>query len=293
MSTVISVDWDFFTPHGMYEEITFSDGTTMPGMLVFDWQMSERRAPEFERMLWETRCANFKRWGLDIQEMMKPKLSALDFCTEISIRMNGAMLPAWRGDSHAWAGILVRDLAEQFGPLDVINFDAHHDLGYRAQPLDDFKSHGNLHCDTWALAGLQQGCIQNYMVVYPDWLGRNEWPGIKPWYRKFKRQIQVCNWSEWLDETDEIEDPQAGFFCRSSSWTPPWLDENFIELVEEWGCGDCLDCEYGQHGSPFDTCAKREWDWKEIDVQLEQREKIFAELNVRIDAEKSLQKSNT
>jgi len=277
MSTLVSIDWDFFIPHGMYKPEVYLPNVkdTMPGLLVFDWQMSEARHPALEDAVWRNRAANFKRWGLDIVEETKLPLSVDDFMTELSFKLNDAVLPAWKADSHAWAAIVARDFHNQYGPLSVVNFDAHHDLGY--ENLDPEK----LACDNWVLVGLENGHIQDYTLVYPDWLGKAEWRGVKrPHLKRFSKRIRVTTWSEWAKADGILDDPQAAFVCRSSSWTPPWLDQGFQDLGDEWGWTECLDCNHGKHNTAYDVCENREWDWAEI----------WAEEKVRAEAFEALKK---
>lgn len=278
MSSLLSIDFDFFVPHGMYENVKFPNGTTYPGMLVYDWQMNEGRAPEFDQALWHSRAANFQRNGLDLQALTELPVSISDFSLRVSSRMNDAAPGLWRGDSHAWAGLLAKDYSEIYGPLSVINFDAHHDLGYEGKAsLDKFHKSGSIHCDDWALIGLEKGWIENYTIVYPDWLGRKEWAGWKnkPMLKPFKSKIEITTWSEW---DGEIPDAEVGFFCRSSSWVPPWKDELFKELHEEFGWAECLDCLHGQSNSPYDTCETREWDWEAVAEEVRQTNEIYVNL---------------
>lgn len=274
MPSMVTVDWDFFTPHGMYDEITFPDGSKQPGMMVFDWQMQEGRSRELDMVTWQTRWENFTRWGLDIEKMTAPPLSVEKFALEVSARMDGASVPGWYGDSHAWAGILARDYADLFGPLEVFNFDAHHDLGYDGDAsLNGYRKNGHISCENWALIGLEEGWISKYTIIYPDWLGRKEWRE-----RNFafgEDAITVMTWSKWKSE---IPEPQVMHFCRSSSWTPPWLDPEFQKLREEFGHADCLDCTLGQSNSPHDTCHVRAWDVEEVRANYKRHEEIRAEL---------------
>jgi len=245
---------------------------------VYDWQMSETRSLEFEDVIWRTRVANFKRWGLDIEALTKPPLSVDDFMLELSVKLNDAVLPVWHCDSHAWGGIVARDFSERMGPLRVINFDAHHDLGYRhGKSLPKLNENGNFSCEDWAWVGLEKGWIEDYTLVYPDWLGKVEWEGIKrPWLKRFSKQIHVMTWTDWILTSTEIEEPETAVICRSSSWTPPWLDGEFQALVDDFGYSACLDCEIGKgNSSPYDTCNPRPWDWQEVNAELEIREQHF------------------
>jgi hypothetical protein len=272
MASLLSIDYDFLIPHGMYDEITFPDGEKVPGELVFDWQMSETRDPIMDEMIWQGRAASFERWGLDIRALTAPPISVQDFVTEISIRLNDALPSLYRGDSHGWAAILARDYSKEYGPLDVVNLDAHHDLGYMTGIVKENKKTGAIHCDDWALIGLAQGWIKNYTLVYPDWLGMQEYADRKlTGARSYKDRISVTTWSEWKAE---IDNPVVTYFCRSSSWVPPWYDPGFQELHEEFGYAECIDCLLGQAGSPFDTCKLREWDWDEFAKLYAERESM-------------------
>ena len=275
MSTLISIDWDFFIPHRMYDEEVYLPAVkdTMPGLLVYDWQMDERRPSVLDDAVWRMRAGNFKGWGLDIEQETKPLLSVDDFMLELGIKLDDAILPAWKADSHAWAAILARDFHEHYGPLSVVNFDAHHDLGY-----DNFDPE-KLACDNWALLGLENGHIRDYTLVYPDWLGKREWVGVKrPHLKKFSKRIHVMTWSEWVMASTLLDDPQVAFMCRSSPWTPPWLDEGFQSLGDEWSYTGCLDCDFGKHNTSYDVCENRPWDWTEVWAEREHFQEMFAKL---------------
>lgn len=282
MSSFISIDYDFFIPHGMFESEIFipTINDTMSGMLVYDWQMDEGRHPDFTNALWITRAMNFKMWGLDIQAMTEPPLSVEEFAMEVSARMGDYTSPmSWRGDSHGWAGIIARDYAKIHGPMSVVNFDAHHDLSYCDGPLTQFQKTGRIGCDDWALIGLDQNWISDYIIVYPDWLGRKEWSkGISKRLKKFESHITVTTFSEWLKAGSEITDAEAMFFARSSAWVPPWCDEGFQRLHEEFGYSECIDCTLGQSNSPYDTCKPREWDWATVEKEFQRRQADYDRL---------------
>jgi len=274
----------------MYEEEiqlpAYPGSEMMPGSLVYDWQMSEARSSLLDSIVWEGRYFNFRKWGLDIEALLKPPLSTEDFAMELGTHLGDYGVPmCWRGDSHAWAGILAKDLAGHYGPLSVVNFDAHHDLGYD-EPLRDFKETGNVSCENWAWIGLDQGWIKDYMVVYPDWLGTKEF-GSEIYKRvmesEHKDRVKWTIWKNWVRDTDDIEDVEAIYYCRSSSWTPPWLDEGFQKLTEEFTICECLDCRF-DHKGPFDTCQNRHWDWEEASEIYEQRNAVIEELKGRMES---------
>src|SRR5262245_15595394 len=277
MSSFLTIDYDFFVRHEMHKDVRMPDGGMLSGMLVYDWQMNEGRLPMLDEQIWLGRAASFKRWGLDIQARTAPELSFQDFMLELGIRAD-THVPAWRSDSHAWAGGIARDYANQFGPLSVLNFDAHHDLGYDSDVISRYakSEHGSIHCDDWAVIGLHEGWIRNYTVVYPDWLGSWEWSSRikRPWLKEFRGRYRTTTWSEWLQSGKEIRNLEVAHFCRSSSWVPPWHDSGFSDLCEEFGYVGCLDCDFGQHNSPYDTCAHRAWDWQQVEDEIKLREEM-------------------
>jgi|SRR5215471_898892 len=279
MKSFVTIDYDFFIRHGMFDTISLPDGSTMPGQYVFDWQMSETRNPLVEDAIWKIRAHNFKKLGLDVRELTAPEITIPDFAERVGARMGDVTPMSFYGDSHGWAGILARDFSKLHGPLNVVNFDAHHDLGYDGDPLARNEKTGNIHCDDWAIIGLAQGWIGNYTVVYPDWLGLKEWNDRRTESRKkqakFPRQIHATTWSKWRSR---IRDVEAMYFCRSSAWVPPWYDDGFVDLRNEFCWSDCIDCMLGQAGSPYDTCENREWDWEEFAEYVGEREAMYAML---------------
>ena len=64
-----------------------------------------------------------------------------------------------------------------------------------------------------------------------------------------------------LDKPTVVGDVAGIFVCRSSSWVPPWLDGEFIHLVESLPADEtiCLDCMAVQNVGAFDACTVREW----------------------------------
>jgi hypothetical protein len=287
MADLISVDWDFFTLNRWHEDVETKQGT-MPGLLVYDWQMDESRPAMLDNIVWVSRASTLRHMGLDPVEATRVMMDPEIFASDLSLRWDFASVPAWQANSHGWMGVLGRQMSEIHEPLTVFNFDAHHDLGYNeAKALANYGKQ-QFECDDWAYYGLRAGFIKRFVQVYPDWLGRAEWENReRPWLDPFKDRIEVKTWSEFLtDYTDEREDLAASFLCRSSSWTPPWQDEAFEALVGEFGFFvDCLDCiaERRGGGKNYDACEQREWSWESVREQDELRDKVLA-LGKKADA---------
>jgi hypothetical protein len=144
-------------------------------------------------------------------------------------------------------------------------------------------------CDDWALAGLDKGWISDYTVVYPDWLGRNEW-NEQPWRKDFRKRIHITTWTNWLrKQRHGLGATEIMYLCRSSSWTPPWLDDRFESLTEEFGWAECIDCNT-KHKGPYDTCNVREWDWEAVNEHCRIRSEQIAELMARREEMEKLTK---
>lgn len=253
MKDFISVDWDFFIYHGMFDDISMPDGSTMPGALVYDWQMGEQRPAVMQEVLWNSRATGFRRWGMDIQERTPLLVNPLEFYDEV-----GYLTPAWMGDSHATAALLARDYG---GGFRCWNFDAHHDLGYNGQ---QYEEGDNWYCDNWVQAALQHGWISEYVLVYPDWLGMKEW---NPDHAA--PNVRVMTYSDFQNEKPELS-PELAYLCRSSAWTPPWWDEEFQSFADLWGA-DCLDCNFLKQGfqhTPYNACEVRPWNWDDVEENV-------------------------
>jgi len=266
MATIISIDWDFFIYHGMYDWIEIQ-GEKHPGLYVYDWQMSESRAASFENSLWITRASGLVRMGLDIRQATRMPVSVEDFLVELAIGLE----PTWIADSHAWMGAMARDYSKELGePVEVINFDAHHDLGYH-----DKINLDNFHCDDWAWVGLHNDWISKYTLVYPDWLGLKEWgPEIQERSKSLAGRIQTTTWTDWANSADRDFDEGVNFICRSSSWTPPWWDREFQTLLDDFDVVDCLDCRHPQDNG-YNVCEPRAWDDADVAADVKQWEQVW------------------
>ena len=133
-------------------------------------------------------------------------------------------------------GCVIRDQAEHCGPLRVFNFDAHHDLGYEYPTktlLGNFNATGNLHCDDWALIGLRKGWIGEYVLVYPDWLGKIEIKG-----KRIPKGATVLTWSEYVEQYPPGMEYAGSYVCRSSAWSPPMHDPAFTKFLDRSGYFD-------------------------------------------------------
>jgi len=272
----ISIDWDFFTLNRELDGRVENDAGTdkIPGALLYDWQMSETRHPEFESAIWEIRAASLKRFGCDPINATRIMTPVADFARDISCRwLDFCMADTIVADSHGWMLPVARKYADDNGePLTVYNFDAHHDLGY--------QSLTELDCGNWAYLGLKEGTIKNFIQVYPDFRERKEWtPRQQKKLKAFPGRIEIFTWSEFLQavEPSEEREVEGTFLCRSSSWTPPWHDQEFQALLEEFVWPLCIE-EMKPEYKRYDPRKPREWVWRNVDDHLERIETLLEQV---------------
>jgi hypothetical protein len=219
MTRVLSIDWDYFC-----EEDPLLD-------------INHRECDLFLEQMWAIRKFHAK--------MEKGKFVLVDGVPEIVERDFTKMLP-FRGSerqvldlpclqSNYQIGIAESHVAilEMLGDkrgLDIVNIDAHHDLGY-AEADDDyhFEMH-NADCGNWGAYLIVSRRVNSFTQIYPAWRKKFREHGSRNtgigWARKkLKTKMRVsnlppCEVVSW-DELDYV------FLCRSGCWTPPDYDERF------------------------------------------------------------------
>ena len=274
--TFVGIDWDFFIYNGFHDRIRAKnlagEWGMIPGLLLFDWGMSEGHPDVLQYILWKTRMEDFDRRGLRIEDVasIRPDLGCahpLKFVEEVEKRFNFAKCPTLYSDSHAHGHeAAYLSAVRNIGEMDLLLFDAHHDLGYCARSVEKESEQRVMSCGSWAFHTLVSGLFRNVRVVYPDWRGTKEWPRIdkESHLRGVRDRLTCTTWSEWCEETKKHKRVFAGglHFARSSSWTPPYMDRAFSQLVERLGSRPkiCMDCdpEFPRIGA-WDACKQRTW----------------------------------
>ena len=299
--TLVSVDWDFFIWNGgeARGKITVHPNTEeereITAAFLFDWGHSEGHTGVLGEILWMGRFAHAYRLGLDLEKIcgIRPEMGCVQpgsFLEEIQKRFNFKTAEGtWLGDSHAYAMPTIGKLSVQ--PIKVVSFDAHHDLGYGSEEVDRQTKKDHCDCGSWLYHALRLGYVQRAEIVYPDWKGKVEWKDsygaehLKP----LRRRIRAFTWSEWLEKAGN--DFAVGLFmCRSSAWTPPWLDEKFRIFTKDaevgksvcWDCEDDLDVKIGA----YDACTPRSWDRKAYLEYAEQDANILEEMRRKCSGRK-------
>jgi hypothetical protein len=211
MSTLLSVDWDFFS--GSREQ-------------VFDSPLWGTPDLEFDRcQRWRERATVRNGLGFEVLRLDFPLFG------EPRDLLNFAGVPAFAVASHDAA----HGLLERLNCSSVINLDSHHDL---------FSSSGDptrVRPGNWAGLALEHGLIESYSCVYPPWHAE---------VRVSEGFDLERTWSEigardWRDRVslsrgynfDHLEPAavRAVILVLSASWTNPCFDVDFFALARAFG----------------------------------------------------------
>lgn len=282
MGTMLSIDWDFFTfnrAEAGEKKIQFVNPVTgekseVSVWMLYDWGHTEKHPAFLSQVLWMSRYAAFRHSGIDpiaeckVIENPSPELFAHALAQRFQ-RMEYA--PLWISDSHSF-GIQVAQQAVRLHRrrLDrIVHFDAHHDLGYDDATIKQFTDKGLIDCGTWLLAALDSNFVHGVDVVYPNWRKVQERRPDSALFKKYKRRVRFYSYDEWKSECKmAYTDVRATHLCRSSAWTPPWLDERFEKLIRslQWSETICFDClPGGQKIGAFDACHPRSFSVDEAE----------------------------
>jgi hypothetical protein len=253
MRAFVSVDWDFFVRS------------------LYAWDWGHQESPFFmEGPMWEIRVSGLLMNGLDIRGEMDPEKWAdpkpLEFWSTlrqlgynfdvIEETCDTAYLSSPNfviADSHAIAGPAFNGVAEEIGaPEIILNFDAHHDMGYRSRvEVNKMVTRGEVTCDMWLRSLMSQDSFLDAKtrahVIYPNWRFA-EFPMSEEWNalrevlpRGILGRTAIGPFAKPDGSATDVVCPAeeievvALFICRSSAWTPPWLDGRFVEFVRSLG----------------------------------------------------------
>jgi len=198
---VLSIDWDYFFPDPSW----------------YDWSHNEETNLFYE-MIWSTRPGNQNLMTGEVaHQCFVPDRKLLDGFWDRVLAPSYPLI--YVCESHRTLG---EALAEITRPMDIWNFDQHHDLGY-----DDRKK---MDCGNWAAHVLKQNKRSKYNLVYPPWRGD----------KKNAEPSPSCKCQRTFLEPQGKIKPDVLFICRSSCWTPSWADEEWLEFLkplEKIACG--------------------------------------------------------
>ncbi len=131
------------------------------------------------------------------------------------------------------------NLANKIKAYNIINFDFHHDA---YSPVSDVIKSMRVTCENWVTALYAFNKHINIVHYYPETTNYD-----KP---KIDIRSEVDNGKKLRLVFDDV------FLCRSSAWTPSWLDDKFDKFIE--------DCPVKNHVA-LDKMEKREFVIKEVE----------------------------
>lgn len=215
-SVLLTVDWDFF----VREDPT--------------WDLGHIETPFFADFMWVARAASFASVGKDLRREMDPTRHALprpnlfwDALQRIAHLDFSKVSRVIVGDSHLVAGVYFLDpgmMGRSARDLVVVNFDAHHDCGYKKVPP------GTMTCDNWLKKILLYNPGMKAKVVYPQWKGMADWNRDRlP--KSIQKRVQPGVWGHEPFTGELAGTVEQIVIARSSAWTPPFFDVEFGKFV--------------------------------------------------------------
>ncbi len=214
----LSVDFDFFSRE------------------CLEWDFGHREdGPFFEEMIWKMREVGFKASGIDLRketslEFSNPKPH--DFWNKL-VKMGFDFSHAFvfTGNSHAFAAASLCQFLNG-KPARLINFDAHHDLGYHKTLSRKMWKQNQIEAGSWLGGLLTKLNKLSAEIVYPGWKGLNELKYTDPVFGSKKSEKSRVKFSIFDESKIEPGLVKAIYIAKSPCWVPPWHDEEFINFVE-------------------------------------------------------------
>jgi hypothetical protein len=220
MSALLTVDWDAFNVRLFEADPETRTEEERKQLGLYDW--GHRESLFFIHGVWLTRAAGFLRNGLALPGTTGEEGA---FWARCAIAPDAKL---YYSESHLTASHpRIRE-----GVTEVVNFDAHHDAGYRRSKLTEDQPRwqhpeppdlpDHLDCGNWAYRYLLEDVP--YRVLYPRWRGGGaEGAEVEPDWRTVERVV---------DGGGEITSQSGAPFakvhvCRSGAWVPPWNDRLF------------------------------------------------------------------
>lgn len=223
MNTLLTIDWDYF----------------MPYINMMNTSYMENKS-NIENHWYKMYLEN-KYCGRDITKTMRSADFLNGFWDKLSEKFkfdeNTKLIVS---DSHKEAYYA----AKEFDCNEVLNIDAHTDLGYGGMESLNFE----VNCANWLGKLLKDKVIDKGEIV------------LSPYSIEDPDDFEEINNNfnieyKDIDAIEENTEVKAIHICRSGAWTAPWLDCEFEEFIKEPG----LQCE-------IRDMPKRVWDVDSIDL---------------------------
>ncbi|AND84482.1 arginase [Clostridium tyrobutyricum] len=207
---LISIDWDYFIP--IDERLSGSYIENKRNIMT----------------IWYKRYFENKKCGINIEKSIREGIQLNSFLKKIKNYFNfGEKIKMYVSDSHKFS----YDIAKVNKCSNIINFDAHSDLGYGGLKSIGFE----LNCANWLGKLLKNKIADKANIVYSPYTYE------KP--EEFSEINNIFN-IKYLDieHLPKIK-VDAIHVCRSGSWTPPWLDYKFYDFIKSFNISyKTIDC---------------------------------------------------
>jgi hypothetical protein len=239
--TLLTVDWDFFVPEKP------------------EWDLSHQETMLHIETLWGLRVFG----PTNYMEIIKTDGKEINFWDRIGKRFKIKKdTPIFVTESHLEA----HSLAHFFKTEKVYSFDSHCDIYYSSDAYALANSE-TINCGCWLGMLLLERIVKEAVVTYSDHTNEKVQKYGLPGSLRFTKLDNL------LDRPpNKQEEISAIHICRSGAWTPPWLDNDFMEFYRK-APGLLAQEDY----------VKRAWD---INEMLKQRKEI-------LEASKAAQKLST
>lgn len=234
MTRILSIDWDYFVEEDPkldygHEEVGF--------FLNHIWST---------RRLWAKLDENgnvVTDANGQIVHVVRDLKELLPFRGDLSMITNLPCLGSANGYHLAWGEshqAILQMLEGKGDNLEIVNIDAHHDLGYRGKAFDFAVRQPD--CGSWGEYLIAKNRVASWKQVYPKW--RIKFPeGHSETLRRTKKKLgdKFTVTTELPAKAVPWRKVDYVFVCRSGCWTPPVYDDRFNWLLQSLGAESAME----------------------------------------------------
>jgi len=214
---LLSIDWDYF----IYTNDNWGSNLESNRSLIDFW---------YKRYIQE------KAQGQDIQRAFHLSSDLNTFWDKIKGYFKFSKgTKVYVSDSHA----LSYKIAKNNNCKIVYLFDSHSDLGYGGLSSLNFE----VNCSNWLGKLMKEKQVIEANIFYSPYTTE------KPDYFKQMNSIYNIRYCNFNDLHNKCFGVSVIHICRSGAWTPPWLDNKFVQFI------NALGMQY-----EIVDCSERKWD---------------------------------
>tara|TARA_A100001037_G_scaffold301985_1_gene332633 strand:- start:147 stop:1040 length:894 start_codon:yes stop_codon:yes gene_type:complete len=222
--TLLTIDWDAFIPEPIEADLGHNESLL------------------YREILWGHRG------------YLEPIMQLSKFANGFFDGMDLSRVPIYISDSHMEAfSVMWPDTSlPPEGEWKVALVDQHHDMW----PSNEDR----VCCATWLTQAIEVGMVREVDWYCPSFShcvptkGTGDEDMLRPLLNDHGVDMSVRSMDEWEENRCKLQ-PDAIHICRSSCWTPPWLDRDFQQF--------CLSAAFGQGERQITTLG----EWNPVDVR--------------------------